>query len=170
MVPVRTAQIMPADNSSVLVFTFVKASNHVLHNVGYPVAEATHALQQKLKLYRTFALQVRVAKVEFPSGVVIIIAQLQQAHRPAAAIIFDTEHIFHADIVFQRVAHGREYAPVVIQRQITGDAVFFCLLLVSFFFCYSALRLFFFLNCADICVFLFLKAFLVLIILLLFPV
>ncbi len=131
MVPVRTAQIMPAHNSSVLVFTFVKASNHILHNVGYPVAEATHALQQKLKLYRTFALQVRVAKVEFPSGVVIIIAQLQQAHRPAAAIIFDTEHIFHADIVFQRVAHGREYAPVVIQRQITGDADLIRQLLVA---------------------------------------
>ena len=50
---------MPTDNSSVLVFTFVKASNHVLHNVGYPVPEATHALQQELKLYRTFAFQVR---------------------------------------------------------------------------------------------------------------
>ena len=49
---------MPTDNSSVLVFTFVEASNHVLHNVGYPVSEATHAFQQELKLDRTLALQV----------------------------------------------------------------------------------------------------------------
>ena len=58
---------MPADNSSVLVFTFVKTPNHVLHNIGYPIAEAAHALQQKLKLYCTFTFQVGLAKVRYDS-------------------------------------------------------------------------------------------------------
>ena len=122
---------MPTNNSSVLVFTFVKTSNHGLHNIGYSIPEATHALQQELKLYRTFAFQVGIAKVRYGSRVIVVVAQLQQAHRPAAAIIFDTEHIFHADIVFQGVAHGREYAPVVIQRQVTGDADLIRQLLVA---------------------------------------
>ena len=102
-----------------------------MHNVGYPVPEATHALQQELKLYRTFTFQVGIAKVRSRSRVIIIVAQLQQAHRPAAAIIFDAEHIFHADIVLQRVAHGRKHAPVVIQRQVTGDADLIGQLLVN---------------------------------------
>ena len=53
----------PAASSSVLIFTFFKTSDHILHYAGNAVAEATHTLEDDLNLGGVFPLQVGIVKV-----------------------------------------------------------------------------------------------------------